>query len=162
MSSPRTRCPGAERRVLPVKGEGPHGNRPGGVRCGDSLARRGTNLGPKLEPLTPKHHAKPASTRYQKTRPASQQDTEARRICKTSIPGSIRAAPPNFSSNSIVCALAAQGHASNWTTVDYNKSAACRCGRSRKPLIQNRLNSRDFERGGGSQDLHPSWRLRRE
>jgi hypothetical protein len=39
--------------------------------------------------------------------------------------------------------------------VDY-KSAVCGRGRYRKPLIQNGLSVRDVEKGGGSENLHPT------
>jgi hypothetical protein len=53
-----------------------------------------SNLGPKLGPITPKQHGEPASTRYQKTRPANKVENRAE-SAKPPSPVQIRAAPPN-------------------------------------------------------------------
>jgi hypothetical protein len=53
------------------------------------------NLGPNLGPITPEHQGKPASTTYQKTRPANKIDNRAE-SAKPPSPVQIRAAPPNF------------------------------------------------------------------
>jgi hypothetical protein len=67
------------------------------------------------------------------------------RSAKPPSPVQIRAAPPNSSSNSIVCPTAAQAEACNWTTVDY-KSAARAASPYGKSPITNDLIVRRLER----------------
>jgi hypothetical protein len=86
--------------------------------------QRGTDQGDGRElrsnfgATPPKHRPKPDTIRNQKTKPGITIENPVR-SAKPPSPVQIRAAPPKVSSNSMVCAPAAQTAAGDWTTVDY-------------------------------------------
>src|SRR5258705_13671803 len=85
-----------------------------------------------MGPITPKQHGKPASIRYQKTRPANKIENLAK-SAKPRSPVQIWAAPPNSLRNLIVLELASTAWPRSWRRRTSAARDSRATGRQRDP-----------------------------